>query len=76
MTQLSDLKQSISEMSDEELLTYTRELRKQRRTPKVTTREKRTTAGKASTSSLNRTIDNMSQENLASLIAILEGVIE
>lgn len=71
---LNDLTNSISKLSDDELINLIRTIRTSRRTPKATTTNSKPKAAKTSNPvSLDSLMNNLSPEQLAQLIETLEA---
>ena len=74
MTTINELAQSVSEMSDDELLERMRQLRGARRVPTAIPRNGiKTKSAKAKAISGSKLLSSLSTEQAAELLAMLEG---
>ncbi len=74
--ELSDIKKSISDLSDNELMSLIRDIRTSRRTPKATTvvkQSKTKSAKQTNPVSTDALLAGMTQEQIDTLINQLEG---
>ena len=69
--ELNDIKTSISDMSDEDLIVFITKLRTSRATPKEAEKKKKSTPTKKE-KSLSSLLGNLSPEQIAEVLAALE----